>query len=114
LALAAEPFVVGIGASAGGIEALEGLFRHTPADAGLAFVVVTHLDPTRESMLPEVVSRFTTLAGRPGEDGAGARARPASTWRARARSWRSRAGGCGSARHCPGRSSHDRPRSTPS
>jgi two-component system CheB/CheR fusion protein len=70
LALAAEPFVVGIGASAGGIEALEGLFRHTPADAGLAFVVVTHLDPTRESMLPEVVSRFTTLPVGRAEDGA--------------------------------------------
>ena len=35
--------IVGIGASAGGVEALEGLFRAIPADSGLAYVVVTHL-----------------------------------------------------------------------
>ena len=43
--------IVGIGASAGGVEALEGLFRAMPADSGMAFVVVTHLAPKRESML---------------------------------------------------------------
>lgn len=37
--------VVGIGASAGGLEALNGLFGHMPADTGMAFVVVQHLDP---------------------------------------------------------------------
>ncbi|MBV9816483.1 MAG: hypothetical protein JO229_12115, partial [Alphaproteobacteria bacterium] len=43
--------IVGIGASAGGVEALEQLLRSVPADNGLAFVVVTHLPPNRESML---------------------------------------------------------------
>ena len=53
--------VVGIGASAGGVEALERLFRHTPADTGLAFVVITHLSPDRESLLPEIIARFTAM-----------------------------------------------------
>src|SRR6266849_3916202 len=45
------PFpVVGIGASAGGIEAFIEVFRHLPADTGMAFVVVTHLAPTHDSI----------------------------------------------------------------
>ena len=54
--------IVGIGASAGGIEALEGFFRGLPADPGLAIVIVTHLSPERESLLHEVVSRLTTMS----------------------------------------------------
>jgi two-component system CheB/CheR fusion protein len=54
--------IVGIGASAGGIEALEGFFRGLPADPGFAIVIVTHLSPERESLLQEVVSRFTTMS----------------------------------------------------
>ncbi|WMD22456.1 CheR family methyltransferase [Achromobacter seleniivolatilans] len=53
--------IVGIGASAGGVEALEGFFRGLPADPGLAFVVVTHLSPVRESHLPEVIQHYTPL-----------------------------------------------------
>jgi len=53
--------IVGIGASAGGVEALEGLFRAMPADSGIAFVVVTHLAPKRESMLPEILARDTRM-----------------------------------------------------
>jgi two-component system CheB/CheR fusion protein len=58
-----SPFpVVGIGASAGGIEALEGFFRGLPtAEPGFAIVIVTHLSPERESLLHEVVSRFTNM-----------------------------------------------------
>ena len=52
---------VGIGASAGGIEALEGFFRGVPNDPGLAFVVVTHLSPDRESALHEIIGRYTNL-----------------------------------------------------
>ncbi|MDO9240184.1 MAG: chemotaxis protein CheB, partial [Methylicorpusculum sp.] len=37
--------IVGIGASAGGLEALEQFFRHAPIDSGMAFVLVQHLDP---------------------------------------------------------------------
>ena len=60
---------VGVGASAGGVDALERLLRHTPADTGLAFVVVTHLSPDRESLLPEILARFTDMTVLPVEDG---------------------------------------------
>lgn len=53
--------VVGIGASAGGIEALEALFRAMPPQIGMAFVVVAHLAPTRETALPLIISRFTEM-----------------------------------------------------
>jgi two-component system CheB/CheR fusion protein len=54
--------IVGIGASAGGIEALEGFFRGMPDRPGLGFVIVTHLSPERESMLHEIVARYTALS----------------------------------------------------
>lgn len=53
--------VVGIGASAGGIQALKDFFSHVQDNPDMAFVVVTHLSPTRESHLREVLSHFTTL-----------------------------------------------------
>src|SRR3954454_4621281 len=53
--------IIGIGASAGGIEALEGFFRGLPPEPGLALVVVTHLSPERESLLHEIVGRYTAL-----------------------------------------------------
>jgi len=53
--------VVGVGASAGAVEALEGFFRGMPQAPGLAFVIVTHLSPDRESLLPEIIARFTSL-----------------------------------------------------
>jgi two-component system CheB/CheR fusion protein len=53
--------VVGIGASAGGVEALEGFFSGLPDNPGLGFVIVTHLSPERESLLHEVVRRYTSL-----------------------------------------------------
>ncbi|MGH7365006.1 MAG: chemotaxis protein CheB, partial [Candidatus Rokuibacteriota bacterium] len=56
------PFpIVGIGASAGGLEAFSQLLRALPADTGMAFVLVQHLDPTHESRLPEVLARTTTM-----------------------------------------------------
>ncbi len=57
----AVTFIVGIGASAGGLEALEALFTAMPADSGLAFIVVVHLDPGHVSLLPELLQRRTTL-----------------------------------------------------
>ena len=58
----AEPFpIVGVGASAGGIEALEGFFGGVPENPGFAVVIVTHLNPARESMLHEIVSRHTHM-----------------------------------------------------
>jgi two-component system CheB/CheR fusion protein len=53
--------IVGIGSSAGGLEALQTLFRGLPADSGMAFVVASHLDPTQESHLTELLSRCTTM-----------------------------------------------------
>lgn len=53
--------IVGIGASAGGVEALEQFFRSVPADNRLAFVVITHLSPDRKSMLSEILGRATTM-----------------------------------------------------
>ena len=53
--------IVGIGASAGGVEALEQFFKSRPAGNGLAFVVLTHLPPDRESMLSEILGRATRM-----------------------------------------------------
>lgn len=54
-------FVVGIGASAGGLEALKILFDHMPPDSGMAFVIVQHLDPTHRSMLTDLISPHTKM-----------------------------------------------------
>src|SRR6185369_7126405 len=53
--------IVGIGASAGGLEALERLFAPMPTDSGLAFVVVQHLSPDFESRMDELLARQTAL-----------------------------------------------------
>lgn len=58
--------VVGIGASAGGLEALERFFAHVPADAPLAFVVVQHLHAEHPSSMPEILAQHTRLAVGPG------------------------------------------------
>jgi two-component system CheB/CheR fusion protein len=57
-----KPFpVVGIGASAGGLEALELFLQHVPAASGMAYVIVQHLDPTHKAMLPELLQRVTPM-----------------------------------------------------
>jgi two-component system CheB/CheR fusion protein len=53
--------IVGVGSSAGGLEALEDLFRNMPTDTGMAFVVVSHLHPGHTSMLPELLGKTTKL-----------------------------------------------------
>jgi two-component system CheB/CheR fusion protein len=53
--------VVGIGASAGGLEALKRLLPTLPIDAGMAYLVVLHLDPSRESHLTEILGRATEM-----------------------------------------------------
>jgi two-component system CheB/CheR fusion protein len=53
--------IVGIGASAGGLEALTSLFEHLPVTTGMSFVVVSHLDPTHESALSQLLSRATSM-----------------------------------------------------
>lgn len=52
---------MGIGASAGGLEALTQFLEHTPADSGMAFVIVQHLDPTQKGMMPELLQRATAM-----------------------------------------------------
>ena len=53
--------IVGIGASAGGLEASEQFFRKVPPDSGMAFVLVSHLDPSHASILTEILQRTTTM-----------------------------------------------------
>jgi two-component system CheB/CheR fusion protein len=53
--------IVGIGASAGGLEAFEAFFRACPADTGMAFVLVPHLDPGHHSLLTEILQRSTAM-----------------------------------------------------
>ena len=58
---AAQFPIVGIGASAGGLEAFEQFFRHIPTNTGMAFVLVSHLDPDHASMLTEILQRTTSM-----------------------------------------------------
>ncbi len=61
--------IVAVGASAGGLKALEGFFAGVPNDCGMAFVVVQHLDPRRESLLKGLLTQYTPLPVLPAEDG---------------------------------------------
>ena len=55
-----DPFtVVGIGASAGGLEAIQDYFSQMPSESGLAFVVVQHLSPDHKSMMNELLAKYT-------------------------------------------------------
>jgi two-component system, chemotaxis family, CheB/CheR fusion protein len=54
-------FCIGIGASAGGLEALEQFFKNMPADSGLSFVVVQHLSPDYKSLMVELLSKHTKM-----------------------------------------------------
>ncbi len=57
----AHKLIVGLGASAGGLEALESFFQAMPDNSGMAFIVVVHLDPSHVSMLPELLQRHTKM-----------------------------------------------------
>src|SRR5581483_3283706 len=56
-----EPVIVAIGASAGGIRALQSFFSVVPADTGAAFVVVVHLDPEHRSEMPNILASYTRM-----------------------------------------------------
>ena len=58
---APSPQVVGIGASAGGLEAFTGLLENLPIDTGMAFVLVQHMAPRPHSLLPEILTRVTRM-----------------------------------------------------
>ena len=53
--------IVGLGASAGGLEPLEQFLSHVPVPSGLAYIVVQHLDPTHKAMLTELLQRATLM-----------------------------------------------------
>ena len=53
--------IVGVGASAGGLEAFKTLLKAIPINSGMAYVLVQHLDPTHESILPEILARVTEI-----------------------------------------------------
>src|SRR4051812_31410528 len=54
-------FIVGVGASAGGLEALERLFKAMPTDTGIAFVIIQHLSPDFKSVMDELLARHTKM-----------------------------------------------------
>jgi two-component system CheB/CheR fusion protein len=57
-----QPFpVVGVGSSAGGLEALKKFLTATPPNTGMAFVLIQHLDPTHESLMVDLLARYTTM-----------------------------------------------------
>ena len=62
-------YVIGVGASAGGLEALERFFAHCPADTGAAFVVVQHLSPDHKSIMANLLARHTRMPVSVVEDG---------------------------------------------
>jgi len=62
--------VVGLGASAGGLDAYKAFFAHMPPQSGMAFVLVQHLDPQHKSLLAELLSRHTEMRVTTAENGA--------------------------------------------
>ena len=62
-------YYVGIGASAGGLEALQDFFKSMPDDTGMVFIVVQHLSPDYKSLMHELLARCTRMAIKIVEDG---------------------------------------------
>jgi len=62
-------YVVGIGASAGGLDALDKFFRSMVENSGMAFIVVSHLDPNHVSIMPELIQKSTKMKLFQAEDG---------------------------------------------
>ena len=60
--------IIGIGASAGGLEAFELFFKSVPADSGMAYILISHLDPGHASMLTEILQRITSIPVSEAED----------------------------------------------
>ena len=56
-----SPLIVGIGASAGGLEALQQFFQHMPGNSGLSFVVIQHLSPDYKSLMADILGKHTEM-----------------------------------------------------
>lgn len=63
-----EPLVIGIGASAGGLEALQQFFGYMPPNSGLSFVVVQHLSPDYKSLMADILGKHTEMTVCQAED----------------------------------------------
>jgi two-component system CheB/CheR fusion protein len=63
------PFVVGVGASAGGLESLERFFRAVSPRSGIAYIIVQHLSPDHKSLMEELFTRFTPIPVREARHG---------------------------------------------
>ena len=61
--------VVGIGGSAGALDAFEKFFKNMPADSGMSFVLIPHLDPTRKALMSELLQNYTKMKVVEAEDG---------------------------------------------
>src|SRR6188768_2776847 len=61
--------IVGVGASAGGLEAFTQLLGELPPDTGMAFVLIQHLDPTHTSFLADALTKSTTMRVTQAKDG---------------------------------------------
>ena len=61
--------IVGVGASAGGLDAFTQLLKHLPTDTGMGFVLIQHLDPTHASFLRDALAKATTMTVHQAEDG---------------------------------------------
>jgi two-component system, chemotaxis family, CheB/CheR fusion protein len=61
--------IVGMGASAGGLEAFEQFFKNMPPENGMVFILVPHLDPSHASMMTDLMTRFTTMKAIEAQDG---------------------------------------------
>lgn len=64
-----SPLIVGIGASAGGLEALQQFFQHMPGNSGLSYVVIQHLSPDYKSLMADILGKHTEMTVRQAEDG---------------------------------------------
>jgi two-component system CheB/CheR fusion protein len=62
-------FIAGLGGSAGGLEAYEEFFKNLPPDTGIGFVVVSHLDPVKKDIMPDLVQRYTRMPVEQAEEG---------------------------------------------
>ena len=65
----AAPLIIGLGASAGGLEALQQFFDHMPNHSGLSFVVVQHLSPDYKSLMADILGKHTEMTVLQAENG---------------------------------------------
>ncbi|PIQ20315.1 MAG: histidine kinase, partial [Cytophagales bacterium CG18_big_fil_WC_8_21_14_2_50_42_9] len=63
-----DHYLIGVGASAGGLEAIHNLFDHFPSNSSFSFVIVQHLSPDHKSLMTELLSKHTRMQVQEAED----------------------------------------------